>query len=187
VSGSDGCAYLNAVAAYRRLLDTVPDSSPHSACHPLGLRPSGAESKQGEFVAAVSVRPVVLPGRTDDRPGHDLKKSVAGRMAARVVEGSERVEVDHEQRERLVGVDHRREVAFKSPVVPQTGEGVEICPARDGQVRLRVLQGDRGLAGEQLAQFELVLGEVASGPPTRVRLRLPTTSPWTRRGTTMMF
>jgi len=49
------------------------------------------------------------------------------------------------------------------------------------------LQGDRGLAGEQLAQFELVLGEVASGPPTRVKLRLPTTSPWTRRGTTMMF
>ena len=51
-------------------------------------------------------------------------------------------------------------LALERAVVAQPGQGVLLGPDADLAVRLRVLEGDRGLPGEQLGQLELVGREV---------------------------
>ncbi len=86
------------------------------------------------------------------------QESVAGRVAVRVVERLERVEVHHQEGERgpVAARDRLAQLALECTVVAQAGQGVELGPDLDGPVDLGVLEGDRGLAGEQLGQLELV-------------------------------
>ena len=83
-------------------------------------------------------------------------------MAVGVVEGLERVEVEHQQRERAPSAAAivLVELPLERAVVAQPGQGVVLGPDLDRAVGLGVLEGDRGLAGEQLGQLELVLAEV---------------------------
>ena len=130
----------------------------------MGVSPRGPEQQQCEFVAAIAVRPVVLAGGAYDRLGHGLEQGVAGRVAVGVVEDFERVEVHHQQGERSAGLDHARQVALEGSVVPQAGERVEVGACRDRHVGFRILKSDRRLAGEEFAEFELVLAEMCLGP-----------------------
>ena len=87
-------------------------------------------------------------------------------MAARIVEALERVEVEHEQRERAAfgPGDRLAELALERAVVAQAGQRVVLRPDRDGAVDLGVLEGEGGLAAEELDQLELVLVEIGLGP-----------------------
>ena len=103
----------------------------------------------------------------------------------------ERVEIQHQRRERLVRRRSRRasslELALERAVVAQPGQRVLLGAEPDRAVGLGVLQGDRGLAGEQLGQLELVLAEVRLGvahPADVERARSPRRS--TRSGTTII-
>ena len=94
-----------------------------------------------------------------DRLGDADQEGVAGRVTARVVERLEPVEVEHEDREGLAPAavgDRFAELALERAVVAQAGQGVEVGADADRAMRLGVLEGDRGLAGEQLGQLELV-------------------------------
>ena len=59
--------------------------------------------------------------------------------------------------------DSLAELALERAVVAQTGQGIEVGADPDGAVGLGVLEGDRGLAGEQLGQLELVGAEGGFG------------------------
>ncbi len=117
----------------------------------VGLDPSGARQEDGELVA----------GRRSHRSGHPGEEGVAGRVAAGVVEGLERVEVEHEECEtRGAGRGYGlAELALERAVVSEAGQRVVFCPDLDRAVGLGILEGDRRLAGEQLRQFELVPAE----------------------------
>ena len=83
-------------------------------------------------------------------------------MAAGVVEALERVEVEHQERERaaLGGRRDIPELALERAMVAQPGERVVLGPNGHRAVDLGILEGQRRLAGEQLDELELVLAEV---------------------------
>ena len=124
--------------------------------------PVGVGEDDHELVAAVAIQAVAGAGGLAERARHGDQERVTGRVAAGVVERLEAVEVQHQHGERLAR--RRRlhdlpELALEGAVVAQAGQRVEVGPDLDGAVRLGVLQGDRGLAGEQLGQLELVGAE----------------------------
>ena len=84
-------------------------------------------------------------------------------MAQRVVVALERVEVEHQDRERPAQADRFAHLALERSVVAQAGQRVLLGTDADLAVGLGVLHRDRGLAGEQLGQLELVVGEVRLG------------------------
>ena len=67
------------------------------------LRAVGARQDDGELVAAVAVGPVAVADRLAHGPGDLGEEAVAGRMAVRVVEDLEPVEVHHQDGERTTG------------------------------------------------------------------------------------
>ena len=109
--------------------------------------PVGAGQDGRELVAAVAVQPVAVAGRAAHRRANDDEQAVPGRMAHRVVERLERVQVQHQDGERRGRRLHRlTELALEGTVVAQPGQGVLLGTDLDGAVRLRVLEGDRRLA-----------------------------------------
>ena len=82
-------------------------------------------------------------------------------MAARVVEGLERIQVHHQHRERCgaAGPDGIPEIRLERSVVADAGEGVVLGPHADLAVGLGILERDRGLSGEQLGEVEFVGAE----------------------------
>ena len=99
----------------------------------LGLGPIEARQDHGELVAPVAVGPIAVAQRPDDRLGHRAQERVPGRVAVRVVERLERVEVHHQQRQAraVVGRDGLAELALECAVVAQAGQRVELGPDLD--------------------------------------------------------
>ena len=125
--------------------------------HLVGGLPIGAGQDRRELVAAVAIEAVAFAGGAGEGPGDGRQQGVAGRVAAGVVERLERVHVEHQDREGTAADrDRLAELALERAVVAQTGQGVLLRPDPDRAVDLGVLEGDRGLAGEQLGQLELV-------------------------------
>jgi hypothetical protein len=78
-------------------------------------------------------------------------------MAALVVEGLERVHIEHEDRERPSATGHGvPQLPLERPVIAQPGERILVGPDPHGTMDLGVLQRDRGLTREQLGELELV-------------------------------
>ena len=127
-----------------------------------GLQPGQRAEDDRELVPTVAIGPVPGPDRTDDRVGDRLQQRVAGRVTLGVVEALERIEVEHHHGEGLVAglVESQTQVALERAVVTQAGERVMVRPDLHRQVRLGVLEGDRGLPTEELGQLELVFGEM---------------------------
>ena len=139
----------------------VRDGAADPDGHLVGDLPVGRRQDHHELVAAVAVQAVAVPRRLGERVRDRDQEGIAGRMAARVVERLEAVEVEHHHRERLAvaGLEPVAQLALEGPVVAQPGQRVEVGPDLDRAVRLGVLEGDRGLPGEQLGQLELVRAE----------------------------
>ena len=131
---------------------------------PVGDLADGAARDPGqqdrELVAAVAVDAVAVAQRVGHRERDPAQQRVALGMAVPVVVGLERVEVEHQQAERLLALDQQPELALEGAVVAQPGQRVVLGLGHDRAVRLGVPQRDRGLAREQLDELELVLREV---------------------------
>src|SRR5207253_2260743 len=67
------------------------------------------------------------------------------------------VEVEHDQAERVMGVDAPTEPVLERAVVQERGEVVGLGPDLDGAVDFGVLERDRDLRREQLDELELLL------------------------------
>ncbi len=131
----------------------------------LAHRPArDARQEHGELVAAVAVDAVPIPQRAGHRGRDPSQQRVALGVAVPVVVGLERVEVQHQQPERLLACDQQPDLALERAVVAQAGERVVLGLGHHGPVRLGVAEGDRGLRREQLDQLELVLAEVRLDP-----------------------
>ena len=133
-----------------------------AAADPLGDlvgAPVGARQDDGELVAAVAVGAIAGAGGRPHRARRPDEERVAGRVAAGVVERLEaRRGPSSGPRTARPPTPARRlaELALEGAVVAQAGERVALGPDLDRAVGLGVLEGDRGLAGEQLGQLELV-------------------------------
>ena len=140
----------------RRLADGGADP----AGDRLGLGVPEAGQDDRELVAPVAIGAVAVPEGAPDRLRDRPQERVAGRVPARVVERLEAVEVHHQDRQPagVVRRDGLAELGLEGAVVAQPGQRVQVGADAHGAVRLGVLEGDRGLPGEQLRQLELVRG-----------------------------
>ena len=132
----------------------------------MGDAPVRPNEDRHELVSAVAIQPVAVSRGVCHRFRDADQERVTGGVTARVVEGLEPVEVEHEHREGPAAApirDRLAELALERAVVAQTGQGIEVGADADRAVRLCVLEGDRGLAGEQLGQLELVGAEGCFG------------------------
>ena len=120
---------------------------------------SSAGEQHDELVATVAADDVVLARRVGEHAGHRDEQRVAGRMAVRVVDRLEAIEVDDRDGEALGGAaglrDESAERVFHQAAVPETGEGIGgRARLRDGQQPER---GEHG-TGAQDAVVDQPLG-----------------------------
>ncbi len=153
----DAGADRDARAAGRRA--ALVDRPADPLGHVVGDQPVGPGQDGGELVAAVPVEAVAVARRTVHRAGDLDQECVAGRMTERVVVALEGVEVEHQDGERVAQLDRLAELPLEGAVVAQPGQRILLGPDPDLAVRFGVLERDRRLAGEQLGQLELVVGE----------------------------
>ena len=91
-------ARLGGVA--RQWVGPFADGSPDPLGDLVGRHAVGTRQERRELVAAVAVQPVGVARGVGHRPGELDEQAVAGRVAERVVEPLEGVEVEHQHRER---------------------------------------------------------------------------------------
>ena len=136
------------------------DRAPDPLGDLVGGEAVGARQDRGELVAAVAVERGRRRGsrRPSPRRSSTSSASPAG-WPQRVVERLERVEIEHEDRERRPRppLDRLAELALERAVVAQAGQRVLLGPHPDLAVGLGVLERDRRLAGEELGELELVV------------------------------
>ena len=136
--------------------------------HGARLGPPEPRQERGELVAAVPVDAVARldADRGGERVRHRHEEPVAGRMAEAVVEDLEPVEVEHEQGERpgegrpAGALEERGQVGLERPVVQRAGERVALRAQLGRMSRLDGLDRDRGLAGEERDELDLVGAEL---------------------------
>ena len=98
-----------------------------------------------ELLAAITRHAIGRPRRLDQNARHIAQNAIAHRVAVRIVELLEVVDVENGERERLL-VPHRQ------PVV-----GVEAFAKRAAISHLRQIVGDRKILQRGISRFELVL------------------------------
>ena len=127
----------------------------------------GAGQDRRELVAAVAIEPVAVAGRRGSSPGR--RPSAAHRppdgpcVSLKALNASRSSISTANGRPAVHGV---AQLALERTVVAQPGQGVLLRPHLDGAVGLRVLEGDRRLAGEQLGELELVGAERGRARPS---------------------
>ena len=163
------------------VLRVVRDADAHRHRRPEGLRQPGdggahpladlpcpgivrLRQQDGELVTAVAVDAILVADRLAHRIRHPVQQGIARGVAMRVVVGLERVEVQHEERERHAAFDELVELALERAVVAEPGQRVVLGLRDHRAVGLGVAQRDRRLRREQLDELELVAREVGFLP-----------------------
>ena len=104
-----------------------------------------AEHEGGELVPADPSEQVFLPDDALHRPGGSLEQAIAGRVPQALIHRAEPVEVDHDQRARLIGARQPRkrvDVAAEGAPRQQAGERVVCRVVTGAPQQLRLLARD---------------------------------------------
>ena len=141
----------------------IPDGSADPPGDLVGNESVRAGQDRGELVATVAIHQVAVARRVDHRLSDLDQERVAGWMPHSVVEGLERIQVEHQDPEWAAIVDRLADVALEGPVVAQAGQRIVLGADADVAVGLGIRHGQRGLAGKQFRQLELVIAEVSLG------------------------
>ncbi len=136
------------------------------------LRPVEAVEQHGELVAAEARDGVGRAHALAQALGDRDQQLVADRVAERVVDGLEVVDVDEQHGDGRIGLGERLvDAVDEQRAVGQTRERVvvglvlelvlELAQLPDGLLEAVVLERDRGVGGERLEQPQVGVGEVA--------------------------